>query len=272
MAEHAGLEVRIVAGSEHNYKITTMEDMHEAAALLTARYETKVGMGFDAHKIAPEQGDLHVTLCGVRVESGFALAGHSDADVGLHALVDAMLGGISAGDIGLHFPPSDPQWKGADSAQFVTHALKLLKERGGLILHADVTLICERPHISPHRDKMVARIAELLETEKAPRQAPESHDDREKWAFYTRGGGGRRRRAAARASRGHAQTARRDWMRSLPCIHWLRFFFLSPRERKISLPRTCCGVKKSGAGSPSLGPLPKGEGFAPCLHRISACG
>lgn len=164
VAEHSGLPVKIVAGSEHNYKITTQEDMEDARMLLAANYETRVGTGFDAHKITTGKT---VTICGIAIDAGFGLEGHSDADVGLHALVDAMLGTIGAGDIGVHFPPSDPKWRGANSSQFVTHALGLLKERGGQIIHADITVICEKPHISPHRDKMVAHVAKLLEIDKS---------------------------------------------------------------------------------------------------------
>lgn len=162
VAEHAGLHIKIVTGSEHNYKITTMEDMEDARRLLETEFETRVGTGFDAHRV--DKGN-NVNICGVSIESGFTLEGHSDADVGLHALVDAMLGSMAAGDIGMHFPPSDPKWSGADSALFVTHALHLLKERGGKVINADITMICERPHISPHRERMRERVAGLLEVE-----------------------------------------------------------------------------------------------------------
>jgi 2-C-methyl-D-erythritol 4-phosphate cytidylyltransferase / 2-C-methyl-D-erythritol 2,4-cyclodiphosphate synthase len=119
----------------------------------------RTGLGFDVHRFAP--GD-HVVLCGVKVPHEARLDGHSDADVGLHALTDAILGALAAGDIGSHFPPSDPQWQGADSALFLRHAVGMVRERGGVIAHADVTLICERPKIGPHREAMVARMAELL--------------------------------------------------------------------------------------------------------------
>lgn len=159
VAENAGMLIKIVAGSEHNYKITTQEDMRDAKRLLESGYETRVGMGFDTHKIT---SGSHVHICGVSVDAGFALEGHSDADVGLHALVDAVLGSISEGDIGQHFPPTDPKWQGADSSMFVRHACELLAKRGGKVIHADITLICEHPKISPHREAMRARIAELL--------------------------------------------------------------------------------------------------------------
>lgn len=119
----------------------------------------RTGLGFDVHRFAP--GD-HVVLCGVKVPYEARLDGHSDADVGLHALTDAILGALAAGDIGSHFPPSDPQWRGADSALFLRHAVGMVAERGGVISHVDVTLICERPKIGPHREAMVARMGELL--------------------------------------------------------------------------------------------------------------
>src|SRR5262249_16020264 len=114
---------------------------------------------FDAHRFAA--GD-HVTLCGVRIAHGKGLAGHSDADVGWHALVDALLGVVGAEDIGAHFPPSDAQWAGADSAMFVRRAAEIVAERRGRIVHVDVTLICERPKVAPHREAMRARTAEVL--------------------------------------------------------------------------------------------------------------
>jgi 2-C-methyl-D-erythritol 4-phosphate cytidylyltransferase/2-C-methyl-D-erythritol 2,4-cyclodiphosphate synthase len=104
----------------------------------------------------------HVWLCGVKVPHERALIGHSDADVGLHALTDAILGALGAGDIGLHFPPSDPRWRGAPSDRFLRHAAELVAQRGGRIAHVDVTLICERPKVSPHREAMIARIADIL--------------------------------------------------------------------------------------------------------------
>lgn len=168
VAEHAGMEVRIVPGSEHNYKVTTKEDIEDARTLLAAHYETRAGMGFDVHRlVAAGDDNKHVTICGIKIESDFALEGHSDADVGLHAITDAILGSISAGDIGLHFPPSEAKWRGVNSSVFVTHALGLLKQKHGKIIHADTTIICEKPHISPHRDRMVAHIASLLEIDKS---------------------------------------------------------------------------------------------------------
>lgn len=161
VAERAGLAVALVDGSRENIKVTSQEDLAVAERWLRgAQAETRVGQGFDVHAFGP--GD-HVTLCGVRVPHEAGLVGHSDADVGLHALTDAILGALGAGDIGSHFPPSDPQWKGADSGQFLAHARDLVAAAGGRLLHLDVTLVCERPKIGPHRDAMVARIAQLLD-------------------------------------------------------------------------------------------------------------
>ena len=130
-----------------------------AEALLAARRQTRTGQGFDVHRFGP--GD-HVWLCGIKVQHSQGLIGHSDADVGLHALTDALLGAIAKGDIGQHFPPSEERWRGAPSHLFLAHAGELVRDLGGRIEHVDVTLICERPKVSPHRDAMVARIAEIL--------------------------------------------------------------------------------------------------------------
>jgi 2-C-methyl-D-erythritol 4-phosphate cytidylyltransferase / 2-C-methyl-D-erythritol 2,4-cyclodiphosphate synthase len=164
VAERAGLAVRLVAGSEANFKVTTAEDLEQAERLLLARQgDIRIGQGFDVHAFGP--GD-HVWLCGVKVAHEGGLIGHSDADVGLHALTDAILGALGAGDIGQHFPPSDPKWRGAPSHLFLSHADALVASAGGRIAHLDVTLICERPKIGPHRDAMVARIAEILGLER----------------------------------------------------------------------------------------------------------
>jgi 2-C-methyl-D-erythritol 4-phosphate cytidylyltransferase/2-C-methyl-D-erythritol 2,4-cyclodiphosphate synthase len=142
-----------------NTKITSEDDLRRAAQLSAAASETRVGTGYDVHAFGP--GD-HVWLCGVKVPHTQALIGHSDADVALHALTDAILGAIGAKDIGAHFPPSDPRWRGAASDRFLAHAVSLLAARGGSVVHADVTIICERPKIGPHRDAMIARLAEIL--------------------------------------------------------------------------------------------------------------
>lgn len=159
VAEHAGLKVALVAGAEANVKITTAEDLNRAQAVFSGPGYTCVGTGFDVHRFAPGTG---VWLCGVLVPHDFALDGHSDADVALHALTDAILGAVGAGDIGAHFPPSDPQWKGASSDRFLTHARNLVEGLGGKLVHVDVTVICERPKIGPHRPAMRQRLADLL--------------------------------------------------------------------------------------------------------------
>ncbi len=157
IAVMAGLAVEAVLGEESNLKVTTEKDFALAERLLAG--ETRSAMGYDAHRFT--DGD-HVWLCGVKVPHDHGLEGHSDADAGLHALTDAVLGCISAGDIGQHFPPTDERWKGAPSWKFLDHAHALVKKKGGTILHCDITLICERPKIGPHRETMRARIAEIL--------------------------------------------------------------------------------------------------------------
>jgi 2-C-methyl-D-erythritol 4-phosphate cytidylyltransferase/2-C-methyl-D-erythritol 2,4-cyclodiphosphate synthase len=162
IAEWHGLDVALVMGAERNIKLTTAEDFELAELFLAggrAAVEARTGTGFDVHAFEP--GD-HVMLCGVAVPHDAKLAGHSDADVGLHALTDALLGAIGAGDIGQHFPPSDPQWKGADSSLFLAHTGRLLRESGARVVNVDVTLICERPTIGPHVDAMRGRIGEIL--------------------------------------------------------------------------------------------------------------
>jgi 2-C-methyl-D-erythritol 4-phosphate cytidylyltransferase/2-C-methyl-D-erythritol 2,4-cyclodiphosphate synthase len=160
VAEAAGMPMKLVMGADDNFKITTAEDLQRAERMLApAAPEFRTGTGYDVHRFAAGDG---VTLCGIRIAHDQALEGHSDADVGLHALTDAILGAIGAGDIGSHFPPSDPQWRGVDSAQFLGHAAKLVATKGGRITHVDVTLICERPKIAPHRAAMISRIAGIL--------------------------------------------------------------------------------------------------------------
>lgn len=157
VAGRAGLRVAMVAGCEDNLKVTTEDDLVRGERLLA--FETRSAGGFDVHRFC--DGD-HVMLCGVRVPHDHGLLGHSDADVGLHALVDALLGTIGAGDIGSHFPPSDPRWRGVPSEMFVRHAAAVVGEAGGRIVNVDVTLICERPKVGPHREAMRRRIADLL--------------------------------------------------------------------------------------------------------------
>lgn len=163
VAEAAGLSVALVAGSENNRKITTEEDLMAAETALAAG-ETRTGSGFDVHRFTP--GDA-VILCGVRVPHSATLEGHSDADVALHALTDALLGAAGEGDIGQHFPPSDPTWRGAASSRFVGHAASLIRAAGGIVVNVDVTIICEAPRIGPHRDAMRAAIAAMLDIEPA---------------------------------------------------------------------------------------------------------
>lgn len=157
--ERAGLRVVLVPGDPLLAKITYPEDFDMAERLAGAARIVRVGSGFDAHRFT--EGD-HVTLCGVRIPHDQGLLGHSDADAGLHAITDALLGAVALGDIGDHFPPTDPRWKDADSAVFLRHALSLVQARGGRVLNVDVTLICERPKVKPHREAMRARVAELL--------------------------------------------------------------------------------------------------------------
>jgi 2-C-methyl-D-erythritol 4-phosphate cytidylyltransferase/2-C-methyl-D-erythritol 2,4-cyclodiphosphate synthase len=157
VARAAGLDVALVEGDERAMKVTEGADFARAEALVGRVAVT--GLGYDVHRFGP--GD-HLWLCGVKVPHGNGLLGHSDADVGLHALTDAVLGAIGDGDIGCHFPPSDPQWKGASSDRFLAHAAALVAARGGRIAHVDVTVIAEAPKVGPHRAAMVDRIGEIL--------------------------------------------------------------------------------------------------------------
>ncbi|MEW5729639.1 MAG: bifunctional 2-C-methyl-D-erythritol 4-phosphate cytidylyltransferase/2-C-methyl-D-erythritol 2,4-cyclodiphosphate synthase [Pseudomonadota bacterium] len=159
VAEKSGLPVALVTGSEDNFKITTAADLERARRRFQGEGETRTGTGFDVHRFAPGTG---VWLAGVLVPHDEALAGHSDADVALHALTDAVLGAIAAGDIGHHFPPSDDRWKGAASHRFLAHAAGLVAALGGRIVNVDLTIICERPKVGPHRPAMQARVAEIL--------------------------------------------------------------------------------------------------------------
>jgi 2-C-methyl-D-erythritol 4-phosphate cytidylyltransferase/2-C-methyl-D-erythritol 2,4-cyclodiphosphate synthase len=157
--ERTGAGISLIPGDPMLMKLTYPEDFAMAETLAGGAHATRVGQGFDAHRFGP--GD-EVWLCGIRIPHSHGLIGHSDADAGLHALTDALLGAIGEGDIGDHFPPSDPRWKGAPSSMFLTHASKLLAERGARLVNADVTLICEHPKIKPHRQAMRERIAQLL--------------------------------------------------------------------------------------------------------------
>ena len=160
VALRAGLAVDIVPGAEDNLKITWAEDFARAERILEARQmDVRVGNGYDVHAFC--DGD-HVTLCGVRVAHARGLLGHSDADVGMHALTDAIYGALAEGDIGRHFPPSDPQWKGAASEIFLAHAAQLAATRGYRIANVDVTLVCERPKIGPHAAAMAQELARII--------------------------------------------------------------------------------------------------------------
>ncbi len=159
LARRAGHPVAITEGAEDNLKLTYGPDFDRARRILGGAMDIRLGNGFDVH--AFEAGD-HVTLCGVRVAHDRGLKGHSDADVGMHALTDAIYGALAEGDIGRHFPPSDPQWKGADSAIFLRHAADLARACGFTFGNADVTLICEAPKIGPHAGAMQDRLAAIM--------------------------------------------------------------------------------------------------------------
>ena len=159
LAEWAGLTVTTFEGDPANMKLTTPEDfVREEARLGAMLGDVRTGNGYDVHAFG--DGD-HVMICGVRIPHSRGFLAHSDGDVGLHALVDAILGTLADGDIGSHFPPSDPQWKGAASHQFLKYAVDRVRARGGRVAHLDVTLICERPKIGQYRDAMRARVAEI---------------------------------------------------------------------------------------------------------------
>jgi len=157
--ELAGHRVATFEGAEDAFKVTSQADLARARAFADPGPDIRSGTGFDVHRLGPGDG---VHLCGIFIPWTRTLIGHSDADVGWHALTDAILGAIAAGDIGSHFPPSDAHWRGADSAIFLAEAARLVSERGGRILSCDVTVICERPKVGPRRDAMRARTAEVL--------------------------------------------------------------------------------------------------------------
>jgi 2-C-methyl-D-erythritol 4-phosphate cytidylyltransferase/2-C-methyl-D-erythritol 2,4-cyclodiphosphate synthase len=161
LAEWAGLKVSVFAGEPGNIKITNEDDFARAEAIVFAALgDVRTGTGIDVHAFGP--GD-HVTLGGIRIAHDRALTGHSDADVALHALTDAILGALAEGDIGVHFPPSDPQWRHASSDRFLAFAVERVKARGGRIAHLDLTLVCEAPRIGPQRDAMRGNIARLAD-------------------------------------------------------------------------------------------------------------
>ena len=189
IAEWAGIEVALIPGAPDNTKVTSAEDIAEAdqrlrREMLLALGDIRVGQGFDVHAFGP--GD-YVTLCGVRIAHDKGLTGHSDADAPLHALTDALLGSIGEGDIGVHFPPSDPQWRGADSGIFLKHAADLIAARHGIIANADLTIVCEAPKISPHVAEMRRHIAEILKI--APERIGVKATTSEMMGFTGRGEG-----------------------------------------------------------------------------------
>ena len=164
--EAAGHTVTVVSGDDANLKVTTPEDLERMERIMTGEtanadapgFRFRIGSGYDVHKLGP--GD-QVTLCGVEIEHDRGLIGHSDADVGLHALCDAIFGALGDGDIGSHFPPTDEQWRGASSDRFLAYAVERMRRRGYELANVDVTIICERPKIGPHRDAMRARVADI---------------------------------------------------------------------------------------------------------------
>ncbi len=164
VAHKAGFSIQTVEGDEKNFKVTYPNDLQKAEQILKDQnsqdYYIATGSGFDVHRFGPGET---MWLCGVEIPAGISLKGHSDADVGLHALTDAILGALADGDIGDHFPPSDPQWAGASSDQFLKFAADKVIARGGHLSHVDVTLICEKPKVKPHREAMRARIAQILD-------------------------------------------------------------------------------------------------------------
>ncbi len=185
VAEAAGIAPLVVAGGEANLKVTTTDDLNAAERLIAARQgDVRVGQGFDVHPFGPGDG---LMVCGVWLPHDAGVVGHSDADVGLHALTDAVLGAIGAGDIGMHFPPSDPQWKGASSDRFLAHAVGLVRAKGGGVAALDVTIICERPRIGPHRAAMVERIAAIAGV--APDRVSVKATTTERLGFTGRGEG-----------------------------------------------------------------------------------
>lgn len=162
LARAAGLRVKLIESSAENFKITTADDFTRAERQLAANREMRVGQGYDVHALVP--GDK-VTLCGVDIPFEMALSGHSDADVSMHALTDAIFGALAEGDIGQWFPPSEAEWKGADSAIFLKKAMERVRARSGVLVNADITIVCERPKIGPHAQAMRRRLAEIMDVD-----------------------------------------------------------------------------------------------------------
>lgn len=165
IALKAGLDIAVVPGDRRNFKITTKEDVTMATNLLMSEYETRIGQGFDVHKVEPsENAEIHIG--GVAIPSKYKVIAHSDGDVALHALMDSLLGALSLGDIGVHFPPTDMKYKDADSKELLKHVKSLLDEKGAIISNIDMTILCEAPKIMPHKDKIINCIAEILNLDK----------------------------------------------------------------------------------------------------------
>jgi 2-C-methyl-D-erythritol 4-phosphate cytidylyltransferase/2-C-methyl-D-erythritol 2,4-cyclodiphosphate synthase len=191
MEAHGG-RVFLVQGETTNLKLTTQTDLTRMQTMLNSHLETRVGMGFDVHVLQAHDpdtsvGQQYIKICGVKIPYTHYLLGHSDADVGLHAMVDAILGALGDGDIGTHFPPDDQKWKGADSERFLMHAYELVAARKGEIAHLDVTIICERPKIGPHREQMAQHISQLLKL--SPDRVSIKATTTEKLGFTGRGEG-----------------------------------------------------------------------------------
>ncbi|MCR9213603.1 MAG: bifunctional 2-C-methyl-D-erythritol 4-phosphate cytidylyltransferase/2-C-methyl-D-erythritol 2,4-cyclodiphosphate synthase [Proteobacteria bacterium] len=185
LAERAGIEVQLVTGEPDNFKITTADDMRKAERLITPSLtDIRTGSGFDVHAF---EAGRELSLGGVKIAHDKGLKGHSDADVALHAITDALLGAIGAGDIGTHFPPSDEKWKGAASPLFLQHAAGLIRDKGGQISNIDLTIICEAPKIGPHREEMREKVAGILEI--SPDRVSIKGTTTEKLGFTGRGEG-----------------------------------------------------------------------------------
>jgi 2-C-methyl-D-erythritol 4-phosphate cytidylyltransferase/2-C-methyl-D-erythritol 2,4-cyclodiphosphate synthase len=185
LAEWAGHQVAVFEGEAANVKLTTSDDFQRAEALrLTALADVRIGSGFDVHAFGDGN---HVMLGGVRIGHDRGLSGHSDADVVLHAVVDAILGALADGDIGAHFPPSDPQWRGASSDRFLAFAVERVRARGGMIAHLDITVVCEAPRIGPHRDAIRECVAAIAGIE--PSRVAVKATTSEKMGFTGRGEG-----------------------------------------------------------------------------------
>ena len=202
MVSYKGVAVKLVDAGKHNFKITTQEDLHMAQHMLST--EVRTGMGFDVHAFDDVDGVNAIRLCGVDIPFDRKLKGHSDADVGLHTLTDAILGAISEGDIGQHFPPSNNDFKDMDSAIFLEKAMELLRAAGGRLINVDVTIICERPKIGDHKDAIIKRMSKILDI--SPKRINIKATTTEKLGFT-----GRKEGIAAQAVVSVEMPAIEDW-------------------------------------------------------------